>query len=273
MLHHAKIQSVVRRLLLAVGFLIPNFAVADEVAKRPEVDLKPLPEPKVEGVKLDLWRQLHDPRNQEKFEHEKRFMGILIVARKGEETSIEFREVARSILIVSWGKLQPYPGPERRPLEDRYQICGIPGFHSRSHVEKFLTAFYELDHSGSGSSRVSSAVSAPYNIIVAGNCWNQGLELGDKIGRLKLKKPFKAYYNGGRSFREAILEEEPADRLRLIRKAHELATERPDEPKPEKIDQEKSADNNADNPFDFGEDDEVEEVPSTDPDNPFSGLE
>jgi hypothetical protein len=127
----------------------------------------------------------------------------------------DVRSISTSILLICW-----HPAPDKSAGPDgtylRYQISGLDGYHTKEQVERFLTAFYDLDHRSEVGSKVP-------NVIVAGNNWGAGLELGSKLKELSKAKSFAVFYAGGWAFSRALLISEPEARLKLIQEAYKKA--------------------------------------------------
>jgi hypothetical protein len=148
--------------------------------------------------KLD-WGNFYDPRQ-----------GFLYEWIEDGKRKEKTRGISHSILIICW---HPAPNGE---LGITYQIGGVPGYHDFGHVERFLSALYDMEHQ-IGQSKV------PLNVVVAGNNYAAGEELATKLAELSKEKKFSAFYAGGWAFRRAILVDEPKPRLKLILAANKLA--------------------------------------------------
>ncbi|MDB4265216.1 hypothetical protein N9891_00545 [bacterium] len=123
-----------------------------------------------------------------------------------EKNANDLRSLSHSILIVCWS---PSPEGEFRS----YQISGIDGYHSAETVESFLRALYAKE--------VPKTAYGRLNVIVSGNNWGAGKELGPCLKDLSKAHKFSVFYIGGWAFTKARLQEEPADRLKYIRSAFE----------------------------------------------------
>jgi hypothetical protein len=126
------------------------------------------------------------------------------------------RSISASILIICWSPA-PNRSPESRSPFEQYQISGLDGYHTKEQIERFLTAFYDLDHQ---NSEIGSKVP---NVILAGNNWGAGLELQPKLQKLSKAESFAVFYAGGWAFSKALLIAEPEARLKLIQAAYKKA--------------------------------------------------
>jgi len=147
-----------------------------------------------------IWGDFHDPRQT---------ISLYEWIDDGVDVE-ETRSISNSILIICWM-------PDKDGKYETYQISGIEGKHSRSHVEKFLKEFYKLE-------LPKEAGRGPLNVMIAGNNWGAGMGLKETLVKLSKKHSFSVFYAGGWTFQKAVLTSEPAGRLKLIKEAHKLAT-------------------------------------------------
>jgi len=139
-----------------------------------------------------------------------RFPREVLWLRDGELVR-EYPADNHPLLIISW-----MPSPTKK--NHVYQISGIEGYYSRELLDLFLKKFYQLQAAGGAGAKSPG-------ILVAGNNWASGVELGETLKPLTKKFQFEAAFLANYGFQKASLMKEPEGRLKMIKQAFKQAEE------------------------------------------------